>query len=796
MTKISKIIKLSLAKMPLLLTLIVFTILLQISYGQQVPKRTTIKPALIPAAGKCYHISTLTGNDNNMGVSFNTAFKTIQKGADVAMPGDTVLVYGGIYRERVKPPRGGTSADKQIVYMAKPKEHVVITALDSWEPVWNWEGSIYFAAPSNAMFSDTNYVDGGNPFKIAYMGTDSLSLGQVVVDGIEYEEQKSKASITTKPRSWWADKTTGTIYINFGGDPLNKKVEIVTRRGVFRPYLKGLGYITVQGFDLAYCGNNAASPVVFGSLHPHFQSGLIGTRQGHHWRIIGNKIRNAKGLGLSVSIGTDMADENWWDPHGLLMGKTQVEVNYPTVSSGDNESEPENSQLKSMPYKEVGFNLIANNDFESCGMNGIAGIGSVGNTIYGNRFSNCAYLIDENSAEDAAIKMHMQYGTLIEQNLFENSPGDHRAIWIDNNNPATRIRRNVFLRHTGNTPTVFFEITSSLNQYVSVVDNNLFINCSHGVVSAAADGVAFYHNLFYKCGEGFSMGSKREQAGADYGNMRIHNWNNLFVDQERAFGFAFNQSTNFHTSDFNLMYKPTGMAFCKYLLSDSGTARGPGGRPGVTIYNRSDIIAAKAGGSYWKDSTNWGANNSPDGCEADIGYWRGTMGKSVDRHSEERPSANASFTNRRITLQLASNPLIKDAPIMKGAAIDFYGKAISSSVKAGPFQNAGATKQTFTFWDDKKMPGLPALPKAPTNMKVTIKSATTIELNWKNNSLDASFIYVERKVNGGPWKFWGYITTTQENMLDFDLNVKSDKYEYRIAARNAAGLSQFTYAGK
>ncbi len=42
------------------------------------------------------------------------------------------------------------------------------------------------------MFTDSNYVDGGNPYKIGYWVTDSLSLGQVVVDGIEYSEQRVK----------------------------------------------------------------------------------------------------------------------------------------------------------------------------------------------------------------------------------------------------------------------------------------------------------------------------------------------------------------------------------------------------------------------------------------------------------------------------------------------------------------------------------------------------------------------------------------------------------------------------
>src|SRR5215467_2650277 len=66
------------------------------------------------------------GNDANPGTR-HAPFRTIQHGADLARPGDVITVHEGIYRERVEPPRGGTSDKKRIIYQAARGEKVVIT---------------------------------------------------------------------------------------------------------------------------------------------------------------------------------------------------------------------------------------------------------------------------------------------------------------------------------------------------------------------------------------------------------------------------------------------------------------------------------------------------------------------------------------------------------------------------------------------------------------------------------------------------------------------------------------------
>lgn len=55
-----------------------------------------------------YHVAQSTGSNSNNGTAEHP-FKTIMSAARVAMLGDKIIVHEGIYRERIAPPRGGTS---------------------------------------------------------------------------------------------------------------------------------------------------------------------------------------------------------------------------------------------------------------------------------------------------------------------------------------------------------------------------------------------------------------------------------------------------------------------------------------------------------------------------------------------------------------------------------------------------------------------------------------------------------------------------------------------------------------
>jgi hypothetical protein len=100
------------------------------------------------------HVSAARGEDTNTG-AVSKPFKTITGAAQVAMPGDTILVHAGMYRERVTPPRGGTSDALRITYAAAPGEKVTITGSD---PVkWTREqGETWKAVLPNSYFGAFN----------------------------------------------------------------------------------------------------------------------------------------------------------------------------------------------------------------------------------------------------------------------------------------------------------------------------------------------------------------------------------------------------------------------------------------------------------------------------------------------------------------------------------------------------------------------------------------------------------------------------------------------------------------
>ena len=98
------------------------------------------------ARAETYHVAQghSRASDANSGTE-EAPWKTVSKAAAELLPGDTVLIHTGVYREWVNPARSG-SASEPLVFQAAPDETVVLSGADvvsGWvsveEAIWKKE---------------------------------------------------------------------------------------------------------------------------------------------------------------------------------------------------------------------------------------------------------------------------------------------------------------------------------------------------------------------------------------------------------------------------------------------------------------------------------------------------------------------------------------------------------------------------------------------------------------------------------------------------------------------------------
>ncbi len=229
-----------------------------LSFVRQRPARCGAVLAALMGAALCanaaeYYVS-VDGNDANEG-SFQSPFKTVQKGMNTVQPGDTLFLRGGIYREQVEVTGTGGAAGNPIRVFAYPGEQPVIAASElvrDWarhrerhKAIWILEN---WPVNSQQVFQD------GQPLQQIGMPSSLFSLN-------EYPNPVGNGLESMAPGTFYYDQASQTLYAWFFGNanPRRVGVEVSVRDRTFFIH-PPRGFFHVRGLVFRHSNNAAVVP--------------------------------------------------------------------------------------------------------------------------------------------------------------------------------------------------------------------------------------------------------------------------------------------------------------------------------------------------------------------------------------------------------------------------------------------------------------------------------------------------------------------------------------------------------
>jgi alpha-N-arabinofuranosidase len=412
-----------------------------------------------------YHVSVI-GDDSNKGTAENP-FQTISRAAELAEAGDIITVHEGTYRERINPPRGGTSDRKRIVYQANPGDKVVVKGsevIKGWQKV---ENDTWKVVIPNSFFGDFNpYSDLINGDWFNPKGREHHT-GAVYLNGHWLTEAATLDDVL-RPISdtplWFGqvDDNNTTIWAQFKDvNPNEAEVEINVRRAVFYPYKTSVNFITVRGFTMMHAATPWAPPTAE-------QIGLIGTNWSKGWIIEDNDISYSTCVGITLGKHGDK-----WDNTSANTAEGYVK----TI---------ERATERGWSKENIGHHIVRNNHISHCEQAGLVGsMGAVFSSITDNVIHDIHVRRLFTGAEMAGIKIHGAVDTIISRNHIYRTT---RGIWLDWMAQGTRVTRNL-LHDNGPSEDLFVEV----NHGPFLVDNNILLSDIGILVNS--QGAAYVHNL-------------------------------------------------------------------------------------------------------------------------------------------------------------------------------------------------------------------------------------------------------------------------------------------------------------
>lgn len=421
-------------------------------------------------------------------------FKTIQEAANIALPGDEVLVAPGIYREWVNPIHSGSSSHP-IIYQSEKLNEAVITGA---EEIKNWE---QFQSSTWMVEIPNNFFGTYNPYTTEIFGdwynserhlhTGEVYLNQQAMYEADNLEQvlNQKADGLLSSYKWYSEQKVHStvIYANFQAfNPNAHCVEINVRRTCFQPQKTGVNHIHLKGFIIKQAAPNWAPPTAFqdGAVNPHWSKG---------WVIEDCEITHSRCVGISLGKYLQPNNDNKWSIKRIKHG-TQTERDAICQA-----------QLDGWSKETIGSHIVRRCHIHHCGQAGIVGhLGCVFSIIEDNHIHDINDKLELEGAEIAGIKLHAPIDVIIRRNHIHHCT---RGLWLDWQAQGTRITKN--LLHNNHDPKgyplfngedLFIEVSHG----PTLVDHNFFFSAQACRIST--QGVAFVHNLingsFTSVGEG------------------------------------------------------------------------------------------------------------------------------------------------------------------------------------------------------------------------------------------------------------------------------------------------------
>ena len=478
-------------------------------------------------------------------------FRQINDAAQMAVPGDEVLVAPGVYREYVNPLHAGTE-ENRIIYRSTEPLGAVITGAEEmkqWQP---YEGDVWVCRVSNSIFGKYNpyttyvygdwYFAGRNKHTGAvYLNDKMLYEADSLEDCLKGEVYEYSWETEASVYKWYSEQDTARnetiIYANFQGkNPNEEKVEINVRRECFFPEKTGVNYITVSDFRIEKAATTWAPPAAF-------QDGMIGPHWSKGWIIEDCDISNSKCAGISLGKYLDPDNEHYF---------TNKHVKSPTQMERDAVCR---GQYHGWLKEKVGSHIIRRCNIHHCEQDGICGrMGGVFSVIEDNHIHHINNMMELGGAEIAGIKMHAAIDVTFRRNYIHHCT---MGIWCDWEAQGVRITQNLF--HDNQRPPYAKQLKGSMmsqDLFVEVshgptlIDNNVLL--SDASLRFATQGVAMVHNLIcgaLTCvGRGTDNGAKTLSSSRYtpyhvahrtevmgfmtflHGDMRFYN--NIFVQQD------------------------------------------------------------------------------------------------------------------------------------------------------------------------------------------------------------------------------------------------------------------------